>query len=175
MLMSENFTERYSVDGTYVYFIEAVGQGKVKIGFSSDVDARLSQLRTGSPYELRVVGRVDGGIDLEQILHDKFAKYRDDKEWFFFTKEIKAFIDGGYQLVEQDTEVKPKVKKKNECEDCGHIWTPRGRDISKACPSCKSEKVVFASEGGGFDVRRLLKAAGIVALLYALYQMFGGG
>lgn len=174
--MSEKITEKYAVEDTYVYFIEAVGQGKVKIGFSSDVESRVRQLRTGSPYDLEIVGQVNGGADLEQLLHQKFSSYRDDKEWFFFTKEIKEFIAGGYQLEEKDTEVKPKTKRKNECEDCGHIWTPRGREISKACPKCKSEAVVLSSEDDeGFGLWDLLKWGGIILIGYILYNSFFGG
>ena len=102
--MSEKITEKYAVEGTYVYFIEAVERGMVKIGFSSDVESRLRKLQEQIPYDLEIVGQVSGGADLEQLLHQKFSSYRRDthdvwlkkKEWFFFKEEIKEFIAGGW-------------------------------------------------------------------------------
>ena len=77
---------------SYVYFIEALGMDKVKIGFSNDPERRLSVLQTGSPSKLIMVAKIPGDIQLEKQLHNKFDHIRINKEWFHATKELKEFI-----------------------------------------------------------------------------------
>lgn len=75
-----------------VYFIEAVGLARVKIGYSDNPEKRLAQLSTGSPVELRIMRTVAGGQELEKQLHAKFDHLRIDGEWFHLTKELQVFI-----------------------------------------------------------------------------------
>lgn len=77
---------------TFVYFIEAVGLEKIKIGYSADPDSRLSTLQTGSAAELRLLGRIRGTKDTEAQLHRKFAGLRMAGEWFHGTQEIRQHI-----------------------------------------------------------------------------------
>jgi hypothetical protein len=58
----------------YVYFLEAMGTGLVKIGTSYDPVARLSKLRTMSPVPLVMIGFRPG--DDEFVLHEAFKKDR---------------------------------------------------------------------------------------------------
>jgi len=79
--------------------------------------------------------------------------------------------------------VKPKAKRKNECEDCGHIWIPRGREISKACPKCNSEAVELSGEvDEGLELFfrmenfwDLLKYGVIIGIVLILCEFFFGG
>src|SRR5262245_44385141 len=43
---------------SWVYFIEAVGLNKVKIGTSDNPEDRLRQLATGSPVPLKIAGQM---------------------------------------------------------------------------------------------------------------------
>lgn len=66
-----------------VYFIEAVGTGLVKIGFSRNVKRRMEYLRTTCPHELRpLLLLTDGSPALEAELHRQFAHCRVRGEWF---------------------------------------------------------------------------------------------
>ena len=65
----------------------------VKIGYTArDPETRINEFRTGNP-DVELVCVLSGNI--EKDLHKKFDRYRvsDSREWFFYTKEIKEFID----------------------------------------------------------------------------------
>jgi hypothetical protein len=76
-----------------VYFIEAIGLGKIKIGRTKgDVMERLRALSTGSPCKLRLLGHIDGDHSTERTLHQQFSHIRMDREWFHGTQELLDFI-----------------------------------------------------------------------------------
>jgi len=76
-----------------VYFIEAVGAERIKIGHSKDPKQRLQELRKNAPFELRLLGMMNGGEAAERRLHHLFAAARRQGEWFEATSELRAFID----------------------------------------------------------------------------------
>jgi hypothetical protein len=76
-----------------VYFVQCAGGGPIKIGHSTSPDGRLTELQVGSPYVLRVVATMRGGIEVERTLHRAFAKDRLHGEWFNPSRELVAFID----------------------------------------------------------------------------------
>ena len=77
----------------YVYFISEPNLERIKIGFSADPKSRLQQLQTGTPYELTLMGVVDGSLSLERHLHDTLADYRVKGEWFTAAPEVRFFIN----------------------------------------------------------------------------------
>lgn len=92
----------------YVYFILADlnGQAAVKIGTTTDVDARLSALRIDGtkrpdgidPASLQLLGWVEGDRELEVALHRAFLTHRLTGEWFTYspiTKHIDAVLSRG--------------------------------------------------------------------------------
>lgn len=83
---------RACTDKSYLYFIEAVGTEYIKIGRSADPDRRLAQLSTGSPTELKIIGRLGGGAEVEKELHAQFDHLRERGEWFKATPELTAFL-----------------------------------------------------------------------------------
>jgi hypothetical protein len=76
-----------------VYFIAAEGTEFVKIGKAIDITARLRMLQTGSPFPLRVLALVPGGLAREQALHKRFADSRTIGEWFRRTDELDSVIE----------------------------------------------------------------------------------
>ena len=66
----------------YVYFIHAPDLGRVKIGYTSDPDSRLSSMQTGSPCQLVLARLERGNRDLERRLHHRFREKRIHGEWF---------------------------------------------------------------------------------------------
>lgn len=64
----------------YVYFIESAGL--VKIGFSTDVINRLSNLRVGCPVDATLVAAIPGTEDTEAYFHKMFSSMRHKGEWF---------------------------------------------------------------------------------------------
>ncbi len=77
---------------SFVYFI-ANEFGRVKIGHAVRPDQRLKELRTGAGSELRLLGTVPGGRDLEREWHEKFAAKRVSLEWFELDQELQSHID----------------------------------------------------------------------------------
>lgn len=76
-----------------VYFAQTrIDATKVKIGFTSDLDARLSNLSVSVPGGVVILATLDGGKETEDFLHDKFAEHRIGGEWFEFAEPIRDFI-----------------------------------------------------------------------------------
>lgn len=75
----------------WVYFI-GCGRGPIKIGVATDVLARLHDLQTGCPYELRLLGKIPGSKAAERALHNVFAAFRVRGEWFAGTPEVRRAI-----------------------------------------------------------------------------------
>lgn len=78
-----------------VYFIRSQRDGPVKIGIARCVDSRLASLQTAHPYPLEVVATIPrGGRPKERELHKRFADYRLNGEWFEWSDEMEAFVNG---------------------------------------------------------------------------------
>ncbi|WP_298219237.1 GIY-YIG nuclease family protein [Halothiobacillus sp.] len=76
----------------YVYFIEAVGLSRVKIGYSEDPESRLHTLLTGLPVALNIFAKMPGNQIMEKEIHSRFQHLKVENEWFHFTDKIKAYI-----------------------------------------------------------------------------------
>ena len=72
--------------GTSLYILQQHTTGAFKVGRSSDVPARLKQLQTGSPYDLRIILVVKGQGTREREIHRRLRGYEsqtgDGGEWF---------------------------------------------------------------------------------------------
>ena len=75
-----------------VYFVEAVGADRVKIGVSRDVGKRFGQLAASFPGPLRLLGRVAGGRAREASLHRRLANFHLGGEWFHLTPGVRALV-----------------------------------------------------------------------------------
>jgi hypothetical protein len=76
-----------------VYFIQAGGQGPIKIGWSSDLQARIAQLQTANATKLSVLLAMPGTFEDEARLHARFAYLRLEAEWFQDSPEILSYIE----------------------------------------------------------------------------------
>lgn len=76
-----------------VYFIESVGVGHIKIGWTSgNPEQRLKALQTGSGCRLELIGSIAGEQHLETKLHQYFGHLRHNGEWFHGTNELREYI-----------------------------------------------------------------------------------
>lgn len=69
----------------YVYLLEC--GGRYKIGFSKDVERRISQLDT-RPFKLNLIAKsklISDAYDREQEIHEYFADNRVNGEWYEFS------------------------------------------------------------------------------------------
>lgn len=70
--------------GSFLYVVRG-DHGRVKIGITSNCNARLAQLQTGSAYPLEFVwiGAPSGqAVGIEYDAHQMLANYRQNGEWF---------------------------------------------------------------------------------------------
>lgn len=78
----------------FVYFIQPVIGGPIKIGFSRSPQTRLRSLMCWSAFELRLRATTPGDYALEQRLQVYFAEAHSHLEWFHPTKELEALVSG---------------------------------------------------------------------------------
>jgi hypothetical protein len=76
----------------WVYLVGSTLTRPVKIGVAKDAEARLDELRIGSPVPLHLIWKTRGGRALESGLHEYFASYRIHGEWFDFGEENPAAL-----------------------------------------------------------------------------------
>lgn len=76
-----------------VYLLAEEDGEYIKIGTTLNIERRISDLQAYNPKKLNLVLLLDGGYELEKFLHNKFREYRHHREWFFYTDEIKAFVE----------------------------------------------------------------------------------
>jgi hypothetical protein len=81
----------------YVYCINEEHPGGamqyVKVGFSTNPAARVSELQTGNPRQLRLHALKVGTIVDEIKLHRKYNEHNERQEWFRPTKELLLEFD----------------------------------------------------------------------------------
>jgi hypothetical protein len=78
-----------------VYFAQQAGDtaGPVKIGFSSDMKARIKNLSVASVGGITILATISGGKETEAYLHEKFEASRVSGEWFSMTDELVDLIE----------------------------------------------------------------------------------
>jgi len=77
----------------FVYFIEAVANRHIKIGWANDPSRRLRAFQTGSPTEYILLGTIPGSRTLERKLHRDFHEFNAQGEWFFGVKPLRDYIE----------------------------------------------------------------------------------
>jgi T5orf172 domain len=70
----------------------------VKIGVTTNIDARMSGLQTPEPVKLYAL--LNGWAKEERALHTRFAEYRLQGEWFLRKGTLAEWIDGGCNAME---------------------------------------------------------------------------
>lgn len=73
-----------------IYFVQAGETGPIKIGWSVRANVRLSDLQTGCPEPLRLLGAVPGKKHEERMFHRMFRHARIRGEWFHPVPSIVA-------------------------------------------------------------------------------------
>lgn len=90
-----------------VYFVEAVGLERVKIGLTRNIRNRLLHLQLACPVRLRVVGIIPGTRKLERSLHRRFAAVRIHSEWFQLTVALRMEL---HRLKEKERLLAAKLR-----------------------------------------------------------------
>ena len=81
----------------YIYFVQMGFVGPVKIGYTKNIDKRISSLQTASPYKLNLLCVMPGTEDYEKDIHAGLDEIRLEGEWFlphdFLMREINTISD----------------------------------------------------------------------------------
>lgn len=81
-----------NLKSSWVYFVQSEDGGPIKIGRASDIEARLSGLRTSRTDTLVLLASQRGGAREEGRLHRRFKHLRTVREWFQPGPELLAHI-----------------------------------------------------------------------------------
>lgn len=99
-----------------IYFIK--NEDYVKIGYTSDIHNRLSQLQVSSPTKLKLLGLIEGSTEDEQFHHEKFKHLHSSGEWFIHTQGLENFISGlskelmwKYGFIENESSIYGLIKE----------------------------------------------------------------
>jgi len=77
----------------WIYFVQDIAGGPIKIGRAIDIAARLNGLQTSYPGELVVVGLITSFTGLtEHAVHVALAEYRMRGEWFAASPAVVEYI-----------------------------------------------------------------------------------
>lgn len=82
-----------------VYFIKAGDY--IKVGYSRDEKSfktRLSSYHTSCPFEIEIISKLDGGVDLEKDVLNHFIKFHYKNEWLKYDESIVDFAKNPYLL-----------------------------------------------------------------------------
>lgn len=81
---------------SYIYFMWAIGSGKIKIGRSVNPLARISEISTGCPFEVEMLAIMPETWKTPEIrLHKAFSHLKIEKkktEWFYAEDDLLEFI-----------------------------------------------------------------------------------
>ena len=88
----------------------------IKVGISQNVKKRISQLKTGSPKELKLLYCFDGGRYIESKIHKDLNSYkaREGGEWFLYNSETIKIIES---YIEKDNLSKSEYVNE-KCDIC---------------------------------------------------------
>lgn len=68
---------------SYIYFIQAQGNGPIKIGFTGfNPRKRMVKIRSDCPWPVRLLGAIEGTVSQEKQIHLVLSRYKTQGEWF---------------------------------------------------------------------------------------------
>lgn len=120
-----------------IYFLEGVGSGRVKIGWSGRTDGgRLMDHRKSALVPLRLLGVIDGDKGVESAIHKRFAEHRmkdvPSRE-VFAIEPIRADIAA---ILAGTSRAEARL---NVCDACGRVKMVK-RNRSKLCRRCANAR-----------------------------------
>lgn len=98
--LRETRARRVKLESKSVVYFVRVGEGAVKIGSTSGLAVRLSQLANHSGQPIEVLGFISGNKDKERELHNQFSGLRLYGEIFAEREPLVSFISNNSMGVE---------------------------------------------------------------------------
>lgn len=75
-----------------IYFIECPALNAVKIGYTTNIKARLSAIQTGNPLPVRVLATFPGTRRQERLIQKALKEFQLMREWFILNDTVKEII-----------------------------------------------------------------------------------
>ena len=76
-----------------VYFIQAGGNGPIKIGISTSPREHVKILQQGNHHELNLIAQIPGDHNLEQKVRADLQAFERGRKWFDATDEVLDYIE----------------------------------------------------------------------------------
>lgn len=89
--LDEHQPRRRGPLGDGLIYIIAAGEF-IKIGFTTDLTARVRYLQVANPMPLTVLGTLPGSVVTEKMLHNRFMADRTGGEWFRRSPAFEAWL-----------------------------------------------------------------------------------
>ena len=79
---------------SYIYFIQANGDGPIKIGTTRyNPTRRMVKIQCDCPWPVRLLGAIEGTVSQEKQIHEVLDRYRTQGEWFEPNSIVLAAIE----------------------------------------------------------------------------------
>ena len=97
----------------WVYLMSAPEAKRLKIGFSSDPEVRLREVRTSSSSPVLLVAQKSGTPADERALHTRFRKFWHYGEWFDDVPEIREAFETPFPSIVSPSNSRPSAEMNN--------------------------------------------------------------
>lgn len=149
---------------SYVYVIGQNWTGDLKIGFSKNPWARLTELQTGHPEKIDVLAIFKCRASSEIALHDLLKEFRGNGEWFNPPSNIRDELRYAQQSKRNydDTVVKLRELLRSTTTHTQTQSEPQKKDAAVAAPDAETDlfrrgREVLGKAAGGL-IKQLLTA-----------------
>ncbi len=83
-----------------VYAVTAAEFDLVKVGMSNNIEKRIMQLASCSPFDLKLVALIEGaGREKEEWVHQCLTPWHHRGEWFYWAPYVQSFIFDNFKRV----------------------------------------------------------------------------
>lgn len=126
----------------YVYFLQKVSGGNVKIGFSANPWARLSELQTACDEPFKLLGVIPGNKEDECQWQNQFDSTRVKNEWFAPTDKLLECINESCTTISRTTPTTSTTVRHADADADADADTNANKDIktSICVPSLQGNK-----------------------------------
>lgn len=145
-----------------IYFAECCG--RIKIGISTNIKARLSQLRTGSGAPVALIASVAGDLSVERALHKKLRPHRIDREWYRDCPEVRTAIQNCLNNFAPATAGEARRRTADKFREVCKILWPRHTVATVAAIAGVEERTAKRWLAGEFEPPGVVLAAVLVEI-----------
>ena len=126
-------SQDFQYENASVYFFAFYEIGRVKIGVSNDVDARLRDLALEQGCEGEILHVMPGNRQAEMAAHTRFDAYRVEGEWFRDCAEVRAMI-GEYKVAALRADPAMAIVEAANITPKTQPSQPAGSDLTSLAP-----------------------------------------